>query len=158
MIVKRTAKVYMIYSFTFLTNIQEVEAFLEKEGFAYKWEKETGALSYWYTLPPFMTHPETGEQLWFNQPTVHHCTYYKESPMYDGVSMPDDQFPTHTSYGDGTTIEPEVIQHIRAVGWQCAVGFQWKTGDLLVLDNYRVQHGKLSFNGERKILAYLTKD
>lgn len=135
-----------------------MEEFLEHQEFSYKWDKDTGALSYWYTLPAFIKHPETGEDLWFNQPTVHHCTYYTESPMYRGVHMAEDKYPTHTTYGDGSAIEPETLQHIRATSWQCAVGFQWKTGDLLFLDNLRIQHGKLSFTSTRKILAYLTKD
>ena len=77
-------------------------------------------------------------------------------PTFIGTQTPDDKFPCHAYYGDGSVIEPEVIQHIRAVSWECAVGFQWRSGDLLVLDNLAVQHARIGYTGERKVLAYLT--
>ena len=62
----------------------------------------------------------------------------------------------HTYYEDGSDIEPAVMQHILAAGWSCAVGFKWKKGDLSVLDNLAVQHGRVGFKGERKLLDYMT--
>ena len=56
----------------------------------------------------------------------------------------------------GSTIELEVIQHIRATFWECAAGFQWRPEDLLALDNLAVRHGRIGWTGERKLLAYLT--
>jgi alpha-ketoglutarate-dependent taurine dioxygenase len=78
--------------------------------------------------------------------------------MFEGVEMPDDMYPTHTTYGDGTEIEPEVIQHIRDTNWSTAVGFEWQDGDVLIIDNVAVMHGRISFSGERKILSFLTKN
>ena len=79
--------------------------------------------------------------------------------MFDGVVLSDDSmYPAHATYGDGTDIEPEVIQHIRATNWNCAVGFQWRTGDIVVLDNLAVMHSRLSFTGERRILSFLTSN
>lgn len=77
-------------------------------------------------------------------------------PTFIGKGIPDEKCPSTTCYGDGSAIEPEVIQHIRATFWACAVGFQWRPGDLLALDNLAVQHGRIGWAGERKILAYLT--
>jgi hypothetical protein len=136
-----------------------VEKFLEKAEFSYKWNKKDNSLLYWYTLPPFITHQDTGEKVWFTQPDSHHSSYFKESPMFDGVVLSDDSmYPAHATYGDGTDIEPEVIQHIRATNWNCAVGFQWRTGDIVVLDNLAVMHSRLSFTGERRILSFLTSN
>ena len=78
--------------------------------------------------------------------------------MFIGVDLPDDKYPCTSYYGDGSVIEPEVIQHIRAVSWSCAIGFRWKKGDLLALNNLSVQHGRIGFTGERKILVHLTAD
>ena len=100
----------------------------------------------------------TGEKIWFTQPNVHHNTYYKESPMFDGVQLPNHMYPTHATYGDGSEFEPEILEHIRSTNWQCAVGFQWRERDVLVIDNLLAQHSRLSYEGQRKILAYLTDD
>lgn len=150
---------YASWQQSFMTNDpKKVEEYLQREQFNYEWEKGTGNLFYWYSLPPLATHPVTGRKIWFTQPNVHHNTYYKESPMFKGVTLPDHMYPTHTLYGDGSEIEPEVIEHIRAVGWRNAVAFPWRKRDVLVLDNLAVQHGRLSFRGDRLILAYLTAD
>ena len=71
------------------------------------------------------------------------------------AEVPYDKYPAHTSYGDGSEIEPEVVQHLRATSWKCAVGFRWRNGDLLAIDNLAVQHGRIGFTGDRKILAFL---
>lgn len=152
-------KPYASWQQSFMTNDREkVEEFLERENFNYEWEKDTENLIYWYVLPPTMTHPVTGRKIWFTQPNVHHNTYYKESPMFQGVTLPDHMYPTHTYYGDGSPIEPEVIEHIRATGWRNAVGFSWKKRDVIVFDNLTIQHSRLSFRGDRLILAYLTAE
>ena len=111
-----------------------------------------------YTAPAFLSHPVTGEKIWFNQAIQHHCTYSKALPQFKGSDLPDEKYPCHTYYGDGSDIEPEVLQHVRAVSWSCAVGFRWKKGDLIALDNLNVQHGRMAFTGERKILVHMTAD
>lgn len=79
--------------------------------------------------------------------------------MFDGITLENDSlYPAHAMYGDGTEIEPEVIQHIRATNWQCTVGFQWRSGDVAVVDNLAVMHARLSFTGKRRILSFLTSD
>ena len=75
--------------------------------------------------------------------------------MFEGKELPDHLYPFHTYYGDGSEIEPDVLQHIRDVTWQSAVGFRWRNGDLLAMDNMAVQHGRISFTGPRKVLAFL---
>ncbi len=43
----------------------------------------------------------------------------------------------------------------------CAVIFSqefWEKGDLLLIDNLRLGHGRLPFKGDRKILAALIKN
>ncbi|EDO41184.1 predicted protein [Nematostella vectensis] len=137
---------------------REVDKFLDAAGFHYEWNQSDNSLTYWYILPPIIPHPVSGEPKWFTQPHVHHNTYYKESPMFEGSTLPNNKYPTHATYGDGEEFEPEVIQHIRAIGWQCAVGFPWQNGDVMVIDNFLAMHSRLSFTGERKIYAFLTAD
>lgn len=111
----------------------------------------------WQNRPAFLTHPVTGEKVWFNQVHVHNASYYKSrpGPVLSNAEIPDEKYPAHTYYGDGSDIEPEVIQHIRATSWACAVGFRWRRGDLLAMDNLAVQHARIGFTCPRKILAFL---
>ena len=127
----------------------------KEQGYNVRWD-ESGDLYLWQIRSAFLRHPVTKEKVWFNQVTINNGTYFNSLPGFIGKEIPDDKFPNHTYYGDGSEIEPEVIQHIRATSWACAVGFRWKSGDLLVLDNLAVQHGRVGFTGDRKVLVYLT--
>lgn len=79
--------------------------------------------------------------------------------MFDGVTFESDfHYPSHSTYGDGTDIELEVIQHIRAIKWQCSVGVQWEKSDMMVFDNLKAMHGRMSYDGERRLLVYMSSD
>ena len=38
------------------------------------------------------------------------------------------------------------VTYLRDLVWQQAVGFRWREGDLLVIDNYAVMHGRLGYS------------
>jgi len=79
--------------------------------------------------------------------------------MLEGIEYDSDfDYPTHTTYGDGTLIESEVMEHIRATKWQCTVCFQMRKNDLAVFDNVKMLHGRMSYTGERRILVFMSKD
>ncbi|XP_077988161.1 dapdiamide synthesis protein DdaC-like [Glandiceps talaboti] len=141
----------------FTEDKSQVEKLLNERGMHYKWDGD-GALSYWYNLKAFITHPKTGEEVWFNHITGHHASYYKDHPSWAHLDIPDNKFPAHCYYGDGSEVEEETLQHVRNVTWNAAVGFQLQKGDIIAFDNIYVQHARLGFVGERKLLASLTKD
>ena len=61
--------------------------------------------------------------------------------------------PRHALYGTGEPIEPEALDHIRAVYTRLAVVFSWQPDDVLVLDNMLVAHGRAPFTGSRRVLV-----
>lgn len=98
-----------------------------------------------------------GEKLWFNHAHRKHASIWKYNhPLWEKFTeLPYHKFPTHSYYGDMTEIPEEVIQHIRDVSWNAAVGFQMQQGDVIAIDNHLVQHARLGFTGERQLLASL---
>jgi len=147
---------YMNWQHVFFTeNKEDVKPRAKQQGYSVTWDPN-GDLYLWQNRDVFIHHPLTGEKIWFNQATSHNGSYYRDMPNFHGTEIPDDKFPCHIYYGDGSEIEPEALQHIRATAWECAVGFQWRSGDLLVMDNLAVQHSRIGFTGDRKVLAYLT--
>ncbi len=125
-------------------------------GFEWEWSDDKKMLTFWYTMSPFATHPESGEKIWFNQAHAMHISYFKAHPSFHDREIPDNKYPLHCTYGNGEEIEPEFVQQIRDAGWSSAVGIPWKKGDVVVLDNMLVQHARLSFEGERKVVVALT--
>jgi hypothetical protein len=65
----------------------------------------------------------------------------------------EEDLPTNTYYGDGTPIEPDVLDELRGAYLAEKTVYPWQTGDVLVLDNMSVAHGRESYLGKRKILA-----
>ncbi|XP_070569219.1 dapdiamide synthesis protein DdaC-like isoform X1 [Ptychodera flava] len=135
----------------------DVDKYMNEHGRAYRWEPD-GALTYWYNLPAFITHPKTGQEVWFNHLNGHHASYLKDHPLWVDVNIPDEKYPIHTYYGDGSDVEEEVLQHIREVLWEESVGFQMQRGDVIALDNVLALHARLGFKGNRRLLASLSLD
>lgn len=137
--------------------LQEVEKILKTNGWSFSWDKDKN-LQYWYIHSPVMLHPVTGEKIWFNQVTSYHASYFRALPQYEDVNIPDDHFPFHSYYGDGSDIESEVLQHIRAAMWSCAIGFRWRMHDVAVIDNSQVLHGRMGWTGQRTLVTTLTDE
>jgi alpha-ketoglutarate-dependent taurine dioxygenase len=61
--------------------------------------------------------------------------------------------PNNTYYGDGSAIEPAVLDELRAAYEQEQVTHTWQSGDLLMLDNMLVAHGRTPFSGPRNVVV-----
>ncbi|MGO4775322.1 TauD/TfdA family dioxygenase, partial [Lysobacter sp. 2RAB21] len=64
--------------------------------------------------------------------------------------------PHECEYGDGEPIEDDVLIEIRRALNTSKLLFDWQRNDLLMIDNILMMHGRESFKGERKTLAYLS--
>ncbi|WP_420474265.1 TauD/TfdA family dioxygenase [Noviherbaspirillum sp. ST9] len=132
-----------------------LEAILLRAGYEFAWGRN-GDLRYSYCNPAFVRHPDTGEELWFNQVTELHGSYWQEHPLFEQLNLELADCPANTTYGDGTPIPTEVIEHIRGAIWQTSRGVRMQVGDVLVLDNVTVQHGRMSYHGFRRHAVSLT--
>ena len=123
-----------------------------------EWEwQENNDLTYWYTLEAMQRHYITGEEVWFNQCHSMHASFFKAHPSFYQKNLPNNKYPFHATYGDGEEFEPDFLRQIRDAGWSSAVGIPWVKGDVLLLDNMLVQHARLDFEGERRILVGLCR-
>lgn len=55
------------------------------------------------------------------------------------------------AFEDGTNLAFGDVYQIVKSYWQNAELFDWQEGDILILDNYRMGHGRLPFTGERRV-------
>ena len=60
-------------------------------------------------------------------------------------------------FGDGSPIEDEILDEIRAVLDAEQVTFPWQTGDVLMLDNMLVAHAREPYSGTRKVLVAMAE-
>jgi alpha-ketoglutarate-dependent taurine dioxygenase len=104
--------------------------------------------------PAVTRHPVTGETLWFNHATFFHVSTLAPAIREELlVEFAEDELPANTYYGDGSPIEPEILDQLRALYEQFTVSFAWQKGDVLLLDNMMVAHGRAPYEGARKILV-----
>jgi alpha-ketoglutarate-dependent taurine dioxygenase len=111
------------------------------------------------TFPPVLKHPLTGEMSWFNHATFFNLSTLEpwvQEALREEFDRPEDM-PTNTFYGDGSPIEPEVLDEMRAAYRKHSVSFPWVKGDVMVLDNMLVAHGRAPYVGARKILVGMSE-
>ena len=107
-----------------------------------------------HVRPVSRVHPVTGEKVWFNHIAFWHASSLpadlREEFLKQWTEM---EIPYNTFYGDGTPIEPEVADELRAAYDAETVRFRWEAGDMVMIDNISVAHGRSPFSGPRRILA-----
>ena len=59
------------------------------------------------------------------------------------------------TYGDGSHIPEADLDAVREAIRAEVILFDWMRGDLLIVDNYLMAHGRRSYGGRRRILASL---
>jgi alpha-ketoglutarate-dependent taurine dioxygenase len=127
-----------------------------ESGSKVEWDKEEGAKIN-NVLPAVRQHPETGETLWFNQVST-----FLSSPrstglvrwmLYQGSYRKPLLRPFHATFGDGQPIGLRQINAVNEAIDSATIRFRWRKGDLLLLDNYLITHGRMPYRGERRILV-----
>lgn len=131
----------------------QVEAYCEANGLSYEWLENDGLRTV-QVNPATAVHPGTGETVWFNQAHLFHVSSLdKEIAETLLDSLGEENIPRNSYYGDGSPIEPEVLDLIRATYEQTKVKFAWQKNDLLLLDNMLFTHGREPYTGPRKVLV-----
>jgi len=138
-------------------NKSMVEAYCERNQIHFQW-KSGNRLRTWQVRPVIRTHPETGEDVWFN-----HCAFFHVTTSPPRIrdmllsEYAEEDLPNQTFYGDGQSIEPDTIAHIRKAYLAEEVMFNWRQGDVLILDNMLLSHGREPFSGAREILTAMSE-
>jgi alpha-ketoglutarate-dependent taurine dioxygenase len=134
-------------------NRAEVEAKCRETGTDFKW-KDGDRLKIESWAPGVITHPRTGELVFFNQVRLHHVSClpaaYRESTL--SMFAPDD-LPRNVVFGDGTPITDDEIAQVGAAFDKAVVDAPWQQGDIMMLNNMLVAHGRRPFKGKRKIVV-----
>jgi hypothetical protein len=73
-------------------------------------------------------------------------------------SFSEDELPNNTYYGDGTPIEPAVLDELRGQYTSASVKFRWEHGDVLLVDNMLTAHGRSPYRGPRQILVVMAEE
>ncbi|MFC8208925.1 MULTISPECIES: TauD/TfdA family dioxygenase [Streptomyces] len=136
---------------------QKVEAFLEAGGFEWHWTPDSGLRMISPIRPATVTHPVTGAEVWFNQADhFHPAALGGETSRELAQILPSEELPQSVTFADGNAIPDAYILHIHDRGLEVAVDVDWRQGDLMVIDNVAVGHGRRPFTGDRRVLVAMS--
>jgi len=117
-------------------------------------------------------HPDTGREAWFNHAHVFHPVFSSELKRSGqlarwamvrtleglaGRRLVANFLCHDVEYGDGEPIPRRDIESVRDALWRHVVVEPWRKGDLVLIDNLRIAHGRMDFRGPRKVLAALVE-
>jgi alpha-ketoglutarate-dependent taurine dioxygenase len=134
-----------------------VEAYCAAHAIAHEWTDD-GELRTRQVAQAVAHHPRTHDPVWFNQAHLFHLSALEPSVREALLEAVDaDQLPRNVYYGDGSAIEDSVLDEIRAVYAELQVVFPWQAGDVVMLDNMLVAHGRTPFTGARKVIVAMAE-
>lgn len=95
-------------------------------------------------MSPFNRHPVTGQPVWFCN-MHNHSRYLRDRRP---CTVPEVGM-TDVYGGDLSTIDYNDVRAVNEACEKSIVEIMMKKGDVILLDNYRVLHGRKTFKGER---------
>jgi hypothetical protein len=134
----------------------EVERYCREHGIACAFDAD-GALHTRERCQAAIPHPVTGHWVWFNQAHLFHVSSLEPRARQNLLgTMGEGLLPRQVYFGDGTRIPEDWLAEIRETYRDHTNSVPLQSGDLLVLDNCAVAHGRNAFKGERCVHVAMT--
>tara|TARA_B110000208_G_scaffold190990_1_gene256391 strand:- start:1302 stop:2621 length:1320 start_codon:yes stop_codon:yes gene_type:complete len=130
-----------------------------------------------HSLPALRVHAATNDSVWHNHHNVLHAwatsgecafsaqwlnswAFVAQHWWFEGLlqlqrflTRDDDALGQHTTHADGGAIAHEDVVRVRAAVWNNTLAYQHEQGDVAMVDNMRIGHGRQPFRGARRILT-----
>jgi alpha-ketoglutarate-dependent taurine dioxygenase len=134
-----------------------VDAECRRQGLRYEWLDDEHLVTS-AVRPASLVHQPSGAWVWFNQAHLFHPSALAPE-VRDALrrTVGEDGMPRSAHYGDGSPIDDDEIAEINAAYAEAAVDVEWRTGDLLVVDNELTAHGRRPFTGTRRVVVAMSQ-
>ncbi len=132
-----------------------VEEYCRAHRIEYAW-LEHQRLQTRQTRPASMRHPMTGEWVWFNQAHLFHSSALGTAAERSLIeSLGEEALPRNVLLGNGEPIDRDALEHVRDVYRANRQEHDWQAGDVLMLDNVLLAHGRGVYSGDRQLYAVM---
>ena len=125
-------------------NRREAEAYLRSLGYGWSWLGGDTLRVCSPALPAVRALPD-GRKVFFNQLIA----------AWRGWNDSNNTGEQSIFFGDHSEIPGEAMQIVAETADEITFDLQWRSGDLVMLDNLQVMHGRRPFSGHRYVLASL---
>ncbi|MBR8843004.1 MULTISPECIES: TauD/TfdA family dioxygenase [Pseudoalteromonas] len=133
-------------------SLDEVKTICERLGLTFSHDADDTITTEFTTAGVLVLSPE--EVSFFNQVQLHHP--FCLEPQVRAVLLEllgQDRLPRNVTFADGSVISDETMQLIAEAYESCAVRFTWQQGDVVMVDNRIIAHGRDEFDGNRKVVV-----
>jgi alpha-ketoglutarate-dependent taurine dioxygenase len=113
---------------------------------------EDGSLTILNVMTPFTDHPVTGERFYRSHIHSNGRVSLSEAKSDGNVKR---RRPSGYSLDNGEMLAPEEIGVIKSLFEKIERSFSWNHGDIMILDNLQVAHGRNPFSGAREVMVAL---
>ena len=87
----------------------------------------------------------SGNEVFFNQLIAAFCGWQDQR----------NERTRSVTYGDGSAFDDADVQAAVEIAYDLVFDLPWESGDVALIDNYQVMHGRRPFSGQRSVLASL---
>ncbi|OJW52758.1 MAG: hypothetical protein BGO67_04725 [Alphaproteobacteria bacterium 41-28] len=130
----------------------DVEKYCKENDISFEWKEGSPELTTKQICQATLIHPESAEPVWFNQAHLFHISSLDESSRLSLIKeLGEENIPRNASYGNGNPLEIDILEHIREAYAHEKMKFKWHRGDIMILDNILMAHGREPYKGERKV-------
>jgi alpha-ketoglutarate-dependent taurine dioxygenase len=135
----------------------DVAALCRAQGIEFTWYDEN-KLRTSQVCQAVIEHPVTGAEVWFNQAHLFHVSSLPAEISTELLKGDDLEFPRHAYFGNGEPIPDSALDEVRAAYAGEIVREPWQDGDVLLIDNMLVSHGRDPYRGPRRVLVAMTDE
>lgn len=122
----------------------EAEAKLRHLGYQWQWQPDE-SLSVTTPVLPAVRQLSDGSRSFFNQ-LIAAFFGWQDARNDSGKAI---------CFGDGSAIDSDAMALAIELAEDLTVELAWQLGDVAIVDNFRVMHGRRPFQGQRRVLASL---
>ena len=115
----------------------EAEARLTQMGYTFLWQQDDSLVTTTARLPATKQLPN-GDVSFFNQVIAVHLGWRNSASGKPNLT-----------FGDGSPIEQKALETIVEVASRHTVDLAWEDGDIALIDNHRMMHGRRPYGGDR---------
>lgn len=157
------------------TDREEVERQFRKYEVDFEWKKN-GDLRLTHTNNAIAEHPVTKEKVWFNHtqvfnidaaPIEYEFIHRRQKRLktllfkwfitamvsLKKITTNPEEESINVVFADGSEIPKSYIRKIEETIWKNLVIFPWKKNDMVAIDNLGTAHGRLPYEGDRRIMV-----
>ncbi|RDI68127.1 TauD/TfdA family dioxygenase [Nocardia pseudobrasiliensis] len=128
----------------------KVERYCREHGMAFSWDGPRLLTS--TTRPAWRDEPRSGARVWFNQANLFHLAALGDEVREALLeAFPERYLARNAHFGNGTPIPPEDLLRVEQTYDDCALTLPWHRGDLLIIVNMLMAHGRTPYRGARRI-------